>query len=79
MGKTTIELPDELLLAAKRRALDERTTLKTLVERGLRRELAAPRRNSASKPITWVVADGGLPPGLDVADRGAMHEFLRSE
>ena len=34
--KTTIELPDELLVAAKQRAAELRCTLNTLVERGLR-------------------------------------------
>lgn len=38
--KTTIELPDELLLQAKRAAVDRRTTLKALVLSGLRHELA---------------------------------------
>lgn len=37
--KTTIELPDELLISAKQRAAQQRTTLKNLIERALRREL----------------------------------------
>src|SRR2546429_8077965 len=41
--KTTIELPDELLVAAKQRAAELRCTLNTLVERGLRKELQQPR------------------------------------
>jgi len=77
-SKTTIEIPDDLLLAAKRRAVEERTTLRTLVERGLRAELrqAAPRRTKRAK-IAWVTVDGGLPPGIDVEDRAAMIERLR--
>lgn len=79
--KTTIELPDDLFVAAKRRAAEERTTLRAIVERGVRAQLrrpqkAAPRAGKAS--IRWVTVDGGLPRGLDLADRAAMHDWLRS-
>jgi len=77
--KTTIDLPDELLVSAKKQAAEARTTLRELFERGLRQELA--HRARAAPPrrrrIRWVTAEGGLPPGLDVADRAAMHEWLR--
>ena len=78
--KTTIELPDELLIAAKRRAAETRSTLKTIFERGLRRELsraARPGRN-ANRKVRWVSVPGGLAKGLDLSDREKMHEFLRS-
>lgn len=79
--KTTIDLPDELMVAAKKRAAESRTTLRALFERGLRRELAGPpgpgRRRV--RRIRWVTARGGLPPGLDVADRARMHEWLRRQ
>jgi hypothetical protein len=39
--KTTVELPDELLVRAKKRAVETRTPLRVLIERGLRRELAS--------------------------------------
>ena len=51
-AKTTIELPEDLIIAAKRRAAERRTTLRTLIERGLRAELRrgtgppAPRSSS---------------------------------
>lgn len=79
--KTTIELPDELLIAAKKTAAERRTTLRALFERGLRRELAGAgghkKPQSRRSRIRWVTAGGGLPPGLDVAERAAMHEWLR--
>ena len=37
--KTTIELPDDLILEAKRTALNRRTTLRALMLNGLRREI----------------------------------------
>ncbi len=38
--KTTIEVPDDLLLEAKKTALNRRTTLRALVVSGLKRELS---------------------------------------
>ena len=74
--KTTIELPDALLIAAKKKAAESRTTLREIFEKGLRRELADTRRSGPTAKIRWITAPGGLPPGLDVADRGAMREWL---
>ncbi|MGA0369124.1 MAG: hypothetical protein ACO3N7_06705, partial [Kiritimatiellia bacterium] len=37
--KTTLDLPDDLLMEAKSMALQRRTTLKSLVEHALRREI----------------------------------------
>ena len=80
--KTTIDLPDELLIDAKKRAAESRTTLRELVARGLRRELAAPgggKRPSRLPPLRWVIVEGGLPPGLEVADRERMRAWIRRE
>jgi len=41
--KTTIEIADELLLRAKRRARRDRTTLKAVIEDSLRRTLTEPQ------------------------------------
>ena len=76
--KTTVELPDELLIAAKKRAAETRTSLKVILSRGLRRELAAPARPRRKRgPLRLPTVPGGLPPGLDLESRAAMHEFLR--
>ena len=78
--KTTIDLPDELFVAAKKRAADERRPLRDLVAAGLRKQLQGPSRRQARQApaITWVTVKGGLPPGMDVADRDVMHDALRS-
>jgi hypothetical protein len=76
--KTTLDLEDELVIAAKKRAAEERTSLKAIVERGLRAELKRPRTRSGSrKVIQWVTVDGGLAVDLDVSDREGMHDWLR--
>ena len=74
--KTTIEIADALFVAAKRHAAGQRTTLRTLVERGLRAELRRAPPKKAPAKIKWVTVDGGLPAGLDVADRAAMIDRL---
>ncbi|MFI5178217.1 MAG: hypothetical protein ACHQO8_06630 [Vicinamibacterales bacterium] len=74
---TSIELPDDLFIAAKRHAAGTRTSLRALVERGLRAELRhAPARPRRRGRIRWITVDGGLPPGLDPADRAAMLDRL---
>lgn len=40
--KTIVELPDELLAAAKKLAADQHTTLRALIVRGILEVLAAP-------------------------------------
>jgi hypothetical protein len=81
--KITVDLPDDLFILAKKRATESRTTLRVLIERGLRRELAvssASRRGRhVSRTIRWVVASGGLPPGVDVADRSSIHDWIRAK
>jgi hypothetical protein len=78
--KTTVDLPEEILVAAKRHAAERRTTLRTLIERGLRSELRRPPRRRATRiAIRWVTVDGGLPDAIDVADREAMMDRLRRQ
>jgi hypothetical protein len=77
--KTTVDIPDDLLIRAKKRAAETRTPLRALIARGLRRELSAEggkiRTRGTPVRIRWVTEPGGLPPGLDVADREALHEW----
>jgi hypothetical protein len=75
--KTTIEIEDDLFVAAKRHAAERRTTLRTLVERGLRAELRNERQAASPRRIKWITVDGGLPAGLDVANRASMTGRLR--
>lgn len=48
--KTTFDLPESLVFEAKKTALTRKVTLRTLVERGLRRELDDPSP-PASSPL----------------------------
>jgi hypothetical protein len=79
--KTTVELPEDLLLEAKRKALETRTTLRDILERALRRELrrTVVGRRTRRHRIRWVTSAGGLPPGLDLSDRSKMMEWAQKE
>ena len=78
--KTTIELPEDLLIAAKRKAVETRTTLRDIIQRALRQELrqSGSRRKRRSR-IRWVTLPGGLPPGLDLSDRSKMWNWMQNE
>lgn len=79
--KTTVELPQGLLLEAKRKALETRTTLREILERALRRELTRVGGQPPRRPrrIRWVTSAGGLPPELDVSDRSKMWDWMQKE
>lgn len=73
MPKTTIDLPDSLLAEAKEVAAREGTTLRALVESGLRTVIDRRRRNEPFQLRDASVDGGGLHPGL----RGAGWENIR--
>jgi hypothetical protein len=78
--KTTVDIPDELATAAKKRAAELHTPMRNLIIRGLRAELVGSRAARKQKHprvrVKWVTVEGGLPEGLDIGDRAAMHEWL---
>lgn len=76
MKRTTIRLDDELMAAAKRRALADGKTLTALIEGALRevvaREAAAPR-----PPVELPTFRGeGIRPGIDLDDNAALREIM---
>jgi len=77
--RTTIEIPDELFISAKKRAAELRQPLRALFERALRAEFgrtgAVPRRAKTVR-LKRVTVAGMLPAGIDPADRAAMHDRL---
>jgi hypothetical protein len=57
--KTTLDLPDDLLIAAKQVAASRRTTLKEMVTRSLRREIG-------------IEETPQLPPNCEVGEHGLL-------
>jgi hypothetical protein len=74
--KTTLELPDELLIAAKKKAAEQRRPLRALVEEGLRVVLEGPKRQDRKRTVRLVTVKGGLAPGLDLSNREAMLNWI---
>ena len=77
--KTTLDLPDELLIEAKKRAAEERRPLRALVEEGLRLVLRKPERRQQKRQVRLVTVKGGLAPDLDLSSREAMYEWLEKQ
>ena len=74
--KTTLDLPDELLIQAKKTAAEQRRPLRALVEEGLRIVLRDPKKQPRSKHVRLITVKGGLPPDLDLSNREKMHEWI---
>ena len=74
--KTTLELPDELLIEAKKLAVEQRRPLRAIVEDGLRMVLRKPETRVHKKQVRLITVKGGLPPDLDLSSREAMYEWL---
>ncbi|MBA3328925.1 MAG: DUF2191 domain-containing protein [Solirubrobacterales bacterium] len=71
--RTTVDLPDELLRQARRRAADEGTTLTALLADGLRLRLdppASPRGKRRALPVSRT--GGGMQAGIDPASNASL-------
>lgn len=66
--KTTIEIPDPLLNSVRRLAAAEGTTVKALVELGLRRVLSEKRRDAGFRLRSASFKGNGLSPAVQGAD-----------
>lgn len=72
--KTTVDIPDPLLDEAKQVASRERTTVRALIEEGLRRVLGERKRPKAFRLRKATFKGKGLQPGV----AGASWEQIRS-
>lgn len=73
--KTTLNLDDELLGRAKRRAAARGTTLTALVEEGLRAALVEPPRRQPAE-LKFPTFRGEGPPAVDPAGRAALYDLM---
>ncbi len=73
--KTTLNLDDRLLHAAKELAAKRRVTLTSIVEDALR--VALSERPSAERSaIEWPTVSGKAPPAIDVSDRDELYDRM---
>lgn len=77
--KTTIDIEDRLAREARRAARRRGTTLRALVEEGLRLVLEQPQARRPAKPFRLVTFRGrGTQPGIEEGDwdtlRGPLYE-----
>ena len=73
--RTTIELPDDLFRQAKITAARERVTLRSIVETGLRAELAR-RQASAYQMPDLSFGGSGMARGIDEGDWPTIRDII---
>ena len=75
--RTTINLPDDLILQAKKAALDADTTLTEIITNALREALAKRRSKKARRDFKIIASgSGGLLPGVDLDDTSALLDIM---
>jgi hypothetical protein len=73
--RTTLNLDDQLLIAAKHRALDEEVTLSRVVENALREALSKP--SSGTSAIRLVTESGtGTRPGVNLDNTATLLDIM---
>ena len=74
--RTTLDIDDQILAAARKRAAEKGTTLTAFVEHALAAALV--RRAAPGKPyrLQWKTHRGRTLPGVDLADRDRLFEVM---
>ena len=72
--KTTVDIPQSLLEEAKRLAADHRTTVRALVEEGLRRVIDEHQRTGMFRLRKATFKGEGLQPDIEGASWEAMRQ-----
>jgi hypothetical protein len=75
--RTTINLPDDLILQAKKAALEADTTLTEIIANALRETLAHRRQKGPKKKFKMsTYGKGGTFPGVDISDTSALLDIM---
>jgi hypothetical protein len=77
--KTTVDLPDGLLREAKRVALREKTTVRALIERGLRSVISGRQPASRFSLRSAAFQGDGLVAGRSLRDWESIRDLTYSE
>jgi hypothetical protein len=73
--RTTVNISDEVLRQAKKRAADEGTPLRQVVETALRFYLTR-RSHRGGYKLRWRTESGRLMPGVRLDDRDALFDIM---
>ena len=73
--RTTIEISDELFRRAKKRAADDGTTLREVVDLALRSYLSRQTRRKGYR-LQWRTERGRLLPGVNLDDRDSLFDIM---
>ncbi|HEY7691634.1 MAG TPA: YlcI/YnfO family protein [Gaiellaceae bacterium] len=77
--RTTIRLDDELMRAAKQRAVETGRTLTAVIEDALRQALAQREGSAGRSPrLPMSRSAGTLLPGIDLDDSAALLDLMES-
>jgi hypothetical protein len=75
--RTTINLPDDLILQAKKAALEADTTLTEIIANALRESLSRTRRKGLPKKFRVITyGSGGVFPGVDLDDTSSLLDLM---
>jgi hypothetical protein len=75
--RTTINLPDDLILQAKKAALEANTTLTEIIANALREALQKGRRKRPRRKIKLTTyGEGGTFPGIDLDDMSSVLDLM---
>jgi hypothetical protein len=74
--RTTLNLDDHLLRAARKRAAEEDSTLTAVIEQALRRHLEPVASAPSGFRLELLTKRGRLLPGVDVDDRDSLYERM---
>lgn len=77
--KTTVDLDPELLKQAKKVAIDRGSSLRALIEAGLRQQMSSPQPAPQPYPWTTVAGRSPVPDEVDLSSRRSMWAWLESE
>jgi hypothetical protein len=74
--RTTLDIADEVLAKAKRKAIEDKSTLTEVIEDALRLHVSPGRRPRKRVMKRWVVVKGRRPPEVDIADRDRLYDVM---
>jgi hypothetical protein len=74
--RTTLNLDDRIVEAAKRYAAREGTSLTAVIDRALRQFLASQRRTPHDFRLELKIRSTRVRPGVDMEDRDALYDLM---